>query len=90
MSKAWAGGSSRAQRQQRADVILRAGGLCELQLEGCDVYATTSHHVNGIKVSGKVVANPALELKAACAHCNQEVGDPTRNDPDPHPPATQW
>lgn len=70
-------------------MILRDGGLCQLRLEGCDVYATTAHHKHGIKVSGKVVADLS-HLEAACASCNQEIGDPTTNDPPPNPPATQW
>lgn len=88
MSKAWSGGSTRAQRQQRSDVLFRDGGLCQLQLEGCEVYATTSHHKRGIAVSGKVVAN-LDDLQAACGHCNREVGDPTKTDPEPEP-NTDW
>lgn len=88
MSKAWAGGSTRAWRKQRSDVLFRDGGLCQLQLEGCEVYATTAHHKRGIEVSGKVVAN-LDDLEAACGNCNQAVGDPTRTDPEPEP-NTDW
>jgi 5-methylcytosine-specific restriction endonuclease McrA len=88
MSKGWAGGSSRAQRQQRGAVLLRDGGLCQLKLDNCDVYATQVHHRHGINVSGKVVTN-LDDLEAACATCNRQVGDPTHTDPDPDP-RTKW
>ncbi|HEY9354226.1 MAG TPA: hypothetical protein VIP28_13280 [Nocardioides sp.] len=52
------------------------------------MYATTSHHKRGIAVSGKVVAN-LDDLQAACGHCNREVGDPTKTDPEPEP-NTDW
>jgi 5-methylcytosine-specific restriction endonuclease McrA len=84
MSKAWAGGSTRAWRKLRSEVLLRDGGLCQLKLDGCEVYATQAHHVKGKGISD----NPA-DLEAACAHCNQQVGDPTRTDPEPQP-NTDW
>lgn len=90
MSKGWAGGSTRAQRKQRNDVLFRDGGLCQLKLAGCQVYATQVHHKHGINVSGKVVAN-LDDLEAACAPCNRDVGEPNAGtSPTPNPPATNW
>jgi 5-methylcytosine-specific restriction endonuclease McrA len=99
VSKGWKGGSSRAQRKQRAAVLRRDGGLCQLRIpidpadsqdEGCEVYATHVHHKRGISVSGKVVAN-LDDLEAACARCNLKAGDPTEHDdPEPNPPRTRW
>lgn len=89
MSKGWEGGSTRAWRKQRSEVLLRDGGLCQLQLDDCDVYATQVHHRAGITVTGKVVTDPTL-LEAACESCNNQLGDPSKADPPPNPPATQW
>lgn len=90
MSKGWQGGSTWAQRKQRSDVLFRDGGLCQLKLDGCAVYADQVHHKHGITVSGKVVTN-LDDLEAACGNCNRKVGDPTaQGDPDPNPPRTNW
>ena len=89
MSKGWAGGSTRAQRKQRSDVLFRDGGLCQLKLAGCTIYATAVHHKRGINVSGKVVAN-LDDLEAACVNCNTAAGDPTTTSPPPNPPRTDW
>lgn len=99
MSRGWAGGSSRAQRRQRAQVLQRDGGLCQLRIplnprdpddDGCEVYANQVHHKHGITVSGKVVAN-LDELEAACERCNLKAGDPIQHrDPEPNPPRTKW
>lgn len=84
MSKAWAGGSTRAWRKLRAEVLFRDGGLCQLMLEGCEVYADQVHHRKGKGIS----ENPA-DLEAACGTCNNTAGDPTKADPEPEP-NTQW
>lgn len=98
MSRGWAGGSSRAQRRQRAQVLQRDGGLCQLRIppdpsdpeDKCQVYATHVHHKRGITVSGKVVTN-LDDLESACERCNLKVGDPTQHgDPEPNPPRTRW
>lgn len=87
MSKGWQGGSTRAWRQLRSQVLFRDGGLCQLQLEGCDVYADQVHHKDGVQL-GKITSPDRLE--AACASCNQKAGDPTKADPEPNPPRTNW
>lgn len=88
MSRGWEGGSTRAWRKLRSDVLFRDGGLCQLKLEGCAVYADQVHHKDGVAL-GKIT-DPA-RLEAACASCNWKVGDPTaKADPDPNPPRTNW
>lgn len=85
MSRAWAGGSTRAWRKLRSEVLFRDGGLCQLKLEGCDVYADQVHHIRGKGVS----ENPD-DLQAACRSCNGKAGEPGKADAPPNPPATQW
>lgn len=87
MSKGWAGGSTRAWRQLRSQVLFRDGGLCQLKLEGCDVYADQVHHLDGV-AQGTIVSPD--RLTSACGSCNRQVGDPTRRDPQPNPPRTNW
>ena len=91
MSRGWAGGSTRAQRRQRSDVLFRDGGLCQLRIDDdCEIYADQVHHKHGVTISGKVVAN-LDDLEAACGTCNRKVGDPTtKDDPQPNPPRTNW
>lgn len=87
MSKGWQGGSTRAWRQLRSQVLYRDGGLCQLKLDDCEVYANQVHHLDGVK-AGKVTTPE--RLIAACANCNAKTGDPTRTDPQPNPPRTNW
>jgi 5-methylcytosine-specific restriction endonuclease McrA len=75
------GGSTRAWRRARADVIARDGGRCQLKLDGCTHTATTAHHTVGKAVTGD---NPRY-LVAACRHCNLKVGNPSKADPEPKP-----
>lgn len=87
MSKGWSGGSTRAWRQFRSSILYRDNGLCQLKLDGCQVYATQVHHLDGVKAG--LVCAPERAV-AACQSCNNRVGDPTRTDPNPHPPRTNW
>lgn len=87
MSEGWGNGSTRAWRELRSRVLFRDGGLCQLQLEGCDVYADEVHHLDGVKL-GKIC--PPDRLKSACRSCNGKAGDPTKANPKPNPPRTQW
>lgn len=80
MSRSWAGGSTTAWRKVRAAVLARDAWRCQLQLVGCTEQAVQVHHLLG-KVHGD---NPA-HLVAACAHCNQQAGDPLAADPAPMP-----
>lgn len=88
MSHGWKGGSTRAWRKLRSDVLFRDGGLCQLKLdEHCEVYANEVHHLDGVKAG---LLAPLDRLQAACRSCNNEAGDPTTTDPQPNPPRTNW
>lgn len=81
MSKAWAGGSTRAWRTVRAYVLANNkatnGGRCRLALPGlCEGQADQVHHTEGKRAGD----NPR-QLVAACGPCNKHVGDPTAHDP---------
>lgn len=84
-SKGWAGGSTRAHRRARADVLARDGWRCQIQLPGCTTLASQAHHTLGKTVTGD---DPA-HMVAACHHCNNKVGDPRRTDPVPSS-RTRW
>jgi 5-methylcytosine-specific restriction protein A len=89
MSKAWAGGSTKAWRNVRAAVLIRDRHQCQLQLPGvCIGVATHAHHTQPRAVVGD---NP-VHLLAACAPCNTSYGDPAQpkyGDPRPRP-RTTW
>lgn len=88
----WEGGSTRAWRKIRAAVLKRDGYICQLRLEpdkkahfdGCTHKATHAHHLDG-----KAMGDDPNRIVAACAACNQRIGDPTRLDPE-HEPHTRW
>jgi hypothetical protein len=85
VSGGWAGGSTRAWRRVRAQVLANAHGRCQLRLPGCTIRATCVHHVGGRARTGDDPAG----LVAACEPCNLLVGDPVRKDP-PARPVTRW
>jgi hypothetical protein len=87
VSRAWAGGSTRAWRRLRLWVLDRDGWRCRLRIAGvCTDVATCVHHTLGRAVTGD---DPAY-LVASCDPCNKHVGDPARKpDPDPRP-MTRW
>lgn len=87
MSKGWEGGSTRAWRKFRSRILFRDGGLCQLKLEGCSVYADQVHHLDGVRAG---LICPDDRAQAACANCNQKAGDPTKADPKPNPSTTNW
>lgn len=85
MSRAWAGGSTRAHRQLRAIVALRDGGMCKLQTsDQCQTYGNQLHHK-----LGKGVSDDPDDCCWSCGPCNREVGDPRKTDPAPEP-RTKW
>jgi hypothetical protein len=91
MSRAWKGGSTRAWRTLRAEVLwdnlLTNGGRCTLRIAGvCTGWAQVAHHTLGRAVTG----DDPRYIKAACKACNLRVGNPGRQ-PDPQPqPRTRW
>ncbi|HEV8653324.1 MAG TPA: HNH endonuclease signature motif containing protein [Actinomycetes bacterium] len=80
MSRGWKGGSTRAWRRVRRQVLERDGYRCQLKLDVCTTRATTAHHVKG-----KAMGDDPRFLVAACQPCNLKVGDPTKHDPAPLP-----
>jgi 5-methylcytosine-specific restriction endonuclease McrA len=78
VSKSWAEGSTATWRKVRKVVLVRDGYLCQLRLDGCTTAATNVHHTLGKRMGD----DPAV-LVAACANCNQKVGDPMAADPQP-------
>lgn len=89
MSKAWAGGSTRAYRQIRERVLLRNAvenaGRCTLGHLGCTGVATQAHHLDG-----KANGDDERRMVATCSHCNQVEGDPTKRGDPACWPATKW
>lgn len=87
MSRAWAGGSTRAWRRTRAAVLARDRELCQLRIPGiCTVHATDVHHTKGRALTG----DDPKYLVASCEACNLRIGDPsTAQDPKPAP-RTAW
>lgn len=86
MSKAWAGGSTRAWRKLRLEVLLRDGYQCKLRVPGvCTGRADSVHHT-----LGKGVSDDPAHLVAACTACNVHIGQPSKaTDPKPRP-LTRW
>lgn len=83
---AWRGGSTRAWRRLRAQILARDLHLCQLRIPGvCTQTADCVHHTHGRNVTG----DDPRYLAAACTPCNLHIGDPTRHDPAPRP-VTQW
>jgi 5-methylcytosine-specific restriction endonuclease McrA len=80
VSKGWESCSTREWRRIRKRVLDRDGHRCQLKLEGCTTLATHVHHL-----AGKAAGDEESKLVAACPHCNLQVGDPAKHDPDPKP-----
>lgn len=75
-SRRWKG-TTATWRRVRLAVLARDNYRCQLRLTGCTTTATQVHHTAPREVSGD---NPAY-LLAACAQCNNRLGDPSRTDP---------
>jgi 5-methylcytosine-specific restriction endonuclease McrA len=78
VSRAWAGGSTRAWRRVRARVLARDHYQCQLRLDGCTTVAGHVHHT-----LGRAVGDDPAHLVASCAHCNLKIGEPGGTDPRP-------
>jgi hypothetical protein len=89
VSKAWSGGSTRAWRRLRAQVLehnrlpVRLGGndgRCRRALPGvCTGQADQVHHILGRAVTG----DDARYLEAVCGPCNRFIGEPRKYEPAP-------
>jgi len=85
MSKGWAKGSTAQWRKIRAWVLLdnrvHNEGRCTLHIPGvCTGQATQVHHTRG-----KAYGDDPKYLMAVCQACNNAIGDPTKNNPQPKP-----
>lgn len=61
-------------------------GMCRIQLpEVCTGKATQAHH----PVAREIMGDDPTLLVAACAACNNKLGDPRKGDPAPTP-GTRW
>lgn len=86
MSKSWTGGSTRAWRKIRTQILARDSYRCQVKIEGiCTTRATCVHHTLGRSTTG----DDPRYLVAACDPCNLHIGDPTKHDPQPTP-RTRW
>ncbi|GAA4681303.1 hypothetical protein [Phytohabitans rumicis] len=73
MSRSWAGGSTRAWRKLRQQILMQAGYQCQIRIAGvCTGRATCVHHTQGRRATGD---DPA-HLQAACQPCNARINDP--------------
>ena len=93
-------GSTRRWRALRRKVLERDGAAfdnagdmirparCQLRLDGCTGKGTTVHHVKGMRP--ELLGFESMDdLESSCVSCNDEIGDPTRHDPEPRP-LTNW
>lgn len=87
MSRGWSGGSTRAWRRIRRQILLRDAYECQIRrAKTCTQVADCVHHVVGRAISGD---DPDY-LVAACTPCNLALGEPSQNsDPEPRR-MTQW
>jgi 5-methylcytosine-specific restriction endonuclease McrA len=92
--RAWQGGSTRAWRRLRRQVLERDGYRCQIRLppwgpgtdQRCAITADCVHHTRGRATTG----DDPTYLQAACTPCNLRIGDPTRHtEPEPQP-MTKW
>lgn len=77
MSTVWAGGSTRAWRKLRAEILeenrVKNGGRCRAGCKGvCTSIADSAHHTLGRNVTGD---DPRF-IVAICTACNLHIGDP--------------
>lgn len=84
MSNGWQGGSTRAWRALRADVLARARYRCQVRTDVCTGAAPLEgghvHHTRGKALTG----DDPRYLQASCAACNLHLGDPSKvADPQP-------
>jgi 5-methylcytosine-specific restriction endonuclease McrA len=73
-------------RKIRRAVLERDEHRCQIRILGvCTTIATCVHHTLGYAITGD---DPA-HLVAACAECNNRLGEPDNNDAQPRR-TTQW
>ncbi|MFI1195506.1 HNH endonuclease [Micromonospora sp. NPDC020750] len=103
MSQSWAGGSTRAWRVLRAQVLLRDHYRCRAHDDGWCDRAPGPHTCTGIAdltgpdrghahhTLGKAVTgDDPRHIVAACEPCNLHIGDPARHNDPPNKAVTRW
>jgi 5-methylcytosine-specific restriction endonuclease McrA len=88
VSKTWAGGSTRAWRIMRAAVLARDHHRCQVKIPKVCVGTSVPMHVHHTR--GKQAGDDPRYLVAACAPCNQYIGDPMKAPDPPCTPITRW
>jgi hypothetical protein len=83
MSRSWEGGSTRAWRALRANILaanrMNNRGRCCLAIQSvCTEVATEVHHMRG-----KAYGDRAEDLLPSCKACNLHVGQPGKVSPQP-------
>lgn len=81
------GRAGRPWRRIIAYVIERDGGLCQLRLAGCTLYATTGDHIIPVKYRPDLELDPG-NVRASCQRCNLKRGTrelPAAVGPAPSP-----
>jgi len=83
MSRSWSGGSTRAWRVLRANILsanrMNNRGRCCVQVPGvCTGVAEEVHHVKG-----KAYGDRPEDLLPSCKACNLHVGQPGKVSPKP-------
>jgi 5-methylcytosine-specific restriction endonuclease McrA len=76
--------TSQAWRDLRLSILRRDKWRCQIRGQRCTGKATHVDHILGRGVSER-----PEDLRAACATCNLERGDPRKLTPDPRP-RTRW
>ena len=67
MSSTWGTRVGRVPPQERARILERDGGACQLGYEGCTWHATIVDHIVALASGG--TADPE-NLQAVCVHCH--------------------
>lgn len=83
MSRSWEGGSTRAWRLLRANILaanrMNNRGLCCAQIPSvCTGVAEEVHHTRG-----KAYGDNPRYLQPVCKACNLKIGQPGRISPEP-------
>jgi hypothetical protein len=81
VSKAWRGGSTRAWRKLRAEILeanrVNNGGRCQAQVKHiCSGLATIAHHTRGREVTG----DDPRYIVGVCKPCNLHIGNPIEHE----------
>jgi 5-methylcytosine-specific restriction endonuclease McrA len=89
VSRAWEAGSDSRWRNFRLSILDRDRGQCTLKIPGvCKGGAEQVHHIHPLSKGGAKY-DPA-NCAAACAACNQHLGDREPADQPAPRPTSRW